>query len=69
MAATFDGVPVPGKRIPAICLQFVREQALDLKQEGLENELICHLCNLFDEGHLGRVHITEVMELYNSLVK
>jgi hypothetical protein len=58
------------KVFPAICMQFVKDHAQHLKQEdGLEEELISHLCNLFDEGHVGRVHITEIMATYNELVQ
>lgn len=59
----------PLKQLPDICLQFVQEYAPLLhKEKDLEDELICHLANLVEEQHIGRIHLTELMTLYNNIV-
>ena len=61
--------PLPVHSLPRTCLNFVKENALVLKQEiGMEEELICHLSNLYDEGVLGSVHVAEIMSTYNALL-
>lgn len=64
----FDGVPISHQQLPLACASFVKAKAATLQQEGLRDELICHLFNLCAEGHIGRVHMTEVMALYNGIV-
>jgi hypothetical protein len=64
-----DNITLPPDELPNLCLQFVEAHALELREEeGMEEELICHLTNLFDEVFLGKIHITEIMSTYSKLV-
>ena len=61
-------VPIPVRRVPNLLLQFVQEHAVQLEQEGLADELTCHLCNCWDEGHMSATHMTEIMTVYHQVV-
>lgn len=56
------------QRLPHACVSFVQQYATILQQEeGMEEELISHLTNMHDEGVIGRIHVSEIMSIYNEL--
>jgi len=58
---------IPANTIPQKNLIFIEQYAAKIKRENMEEHLLLHLCNLYDEGLVSGDHIAGCMEHYHKL--
>jgi len=61
-----ESIPLITERsLPNQCFTFINAHALLLRQKNLEEQLIWHLTNLWDEGLIGQSHVVDCMKRYH----
>lgn len=64
-----EAIPLITERsLPNQCYSFINSHALCLSEKNLEEQLIWHLTNLWDEGLIGQSHVVDCMKRYHMLI-
>lgn len=59
---------IPRSILPQLCLHFVQVSAATIQKSGLEEQIIWHLTNLWDEGLISQSDLLACMTEYHEIV-
>jgi VEFS-Box of polycomb protein len=59
---------IPAKRIPQLCVDFIKEHAFSIRDSQIDEQLRWHLVTLWDEGLISNDHLSSCLDYYHGLV-
>lgn len=58
---------IADSEIPRRCVEFIHKHSKEMASNGLRNDLLLHLMNLWDYGMVSRTNLEQCMALFDSL--